>query len=349
MARRGEHFERIVAEFARELMPEAVVRFDARIPDVDTGTLRQADAWISYRLGDHIPINVLISCKDHARAMDVGEVETFAAEMRSLGATHGVLYSRSGFGDNAIMKARALSINCCRFFEDAPPEKPSELLLAAYAALPSYHLTVEPQGPDAPSHLLWRDVLPLRARLGESDASVAAVIEAASIGLFEYSDASGFDGSEQNGPQDARACVVIKSRSGCPPFRVTILIVWSWYSATLNAFRLHGSFNVSAPDFKGKATVPFLPLDGILGEAWQPSGPPPAQDHRTRFTLRGILWITQQCLRNELASRSVFAGGVWSFPDPTVQCTPRSLGGPLAQALPRPGLTIEAEFGRSLR
>lgn len=349
MARRGEQFERAVAEFARELMPEAVVQFDARVPDIDTGTLRQADAWISYRLGDHIPIQVLVSCKDHARVMDVGEVETFAAEMRSLGATHGVLYSRSGFGENAIKKAKALSISCCRFFENAPPEKPSELLLSAYAALPSFHLTVEPLGPDAPSHLLWRDVLPLRARVGESDESVAGIIEAASIGLFEYTDASGFEGSVQSCPQDARVRVMVRPLSGCPPFRVTILIVWSWHTATLDAFRLHGSFNVSAPDFKGKATLPFLPLDGIMGEGWQRSGPPPAQDHRTRLTLRGILWITQQCLRTELASRSVFAGGMWSFPDPTVLGLPRSLGGPLTQAQPQLGLTLKAEFGRPPR
>ncbi|MFO0834410.1 MAG: restriction endonuclease [Phycisphaerales bacterium] len=350
LARRGEQFERVVYEFARELMPEAVVQFDVKVPDVQTGTLRQADAWITLRLGDHIPMSILVSCKDHSRPLDIGEAETFAAEMRSLGATQGVLYSRSGFTEPAVAKARASGVSCCRFFDDAPPEKPSELLLSAYVALPGFFFHVEAKGGEAPPELLWRDVLSLHTRIGQDTAPIAAVIEAASIGLFNHSDASGANGLVHHGPEDARADFELQPVTGCPPFRISMYIVWAWYYATLNAFRLVGSFNVTAPDFKGKARVPAVPLDGgPLGDGWESCPKPPASDPRARITLRAIGLLPQQLLYRTLAARSVFASGPCSFPAPTAPDIPAMLGGVFQQTAPRPGFTIEADFGRTDR
>lgn len=69
-----------------------------------SGAAARGGAEPEARLGDHIPMSILVSCKDHSRPLDIGEAEMFAAEMRSLGATQGVLYSRSGFTLRAIAR-----------------------------------------------------------------------------------------------------------------------------------------------------------------------------------------------------------------------------------------------------
>jgi hypothetical protein len=64
VTRPGKAFEKAVYAFARKLDPNADVIFDAKIPDRDTGKMRQCDVWINAKFGGHWPISILVSCKD---------------------------------------------------------------------------------------------------------------------------------------------------------------------------------------------------------------------------------------------------------------------------------------------
>ena len=56
--------------------------------------------------------------------MDQQDIDAFHGEFISSGAQLGVIYSYSGFGPNAIEKAKVLKISCCRLFEDETPDIP---------------------------------------------------------------------------------------------------------------------------------------------------------------------------------------------------------------------------------
>ena len=124
MARRGEDFERAVHAFVQTLDPTAKVLFDHKVCDRDTGTFRQCDVWIEARFGRHLPMSILVSCKDHARKLDIGEIGTFCDEVRSTSATMGVIFSRAGFTKQALDKAKVNRLACCRLYQGEPADLP---------------------------------------------------------------------------------------------------------------------------------------------------------------------------------------------------------------------------------
>lgn len=132
----GFGFERAVYEFASRLDPKAEVLFDHKVPDRDTGTLRQCDVWINAQFGGHIPISILVSCKDHGRKLDVGDIGNFCDEVRSTRASTGVIYARNGFTQPALEKAKANGLSCCRLYMNEPGELPESLAMPCFLSNP---------------------------------------------------------------------------------------------------------------------------------------------------------------------------------------------------------------------
>jgi hypothetical protein len=71
MGNKGKDFEHAVFAMLQALGPDAKIYFDHKIPDRDTGTSRQCDAWIEGLFLDHFPIKYLISCKDKSRKLNI--------------------------------------------------------------------------------------------------------------------------------------------------------------------------------------------------------------------------------------------------------------------------------------
>lgn len=123
----GKAFERAVYEFARSLSPDAEVIPDHKPRDVHTRRKRQADVWINYKVGGHIPLKILVSCKDWRRKVGEPDIDKFSGEITAYSASAGVIYSRSGFAKPALVKAEALGVTCCRLYDrrtraaDLPP------------------------------------------------------------------------------------------------------------------------------------------------------------------------------------------------------------------------------------
>jgi hypothetical protein len=109
-------FERAVARFLAALDPSASVTHDASIPDKDTGDPRQRDVWIETEVMRQFPVRILVSCKRWSTKLDIQDLDAFIGEWRSSGAQVGVVYSLSGFTENALKKATSLGISCCRLF-----------------------------------------------------------------------------------------------------------------------------------------------------------------------------------------------------------------------------------------
>lgn len=133
----GYGFERAVYDFAKKLDNNAEVLFDHKVLDRDTDTLRQCDVWINARFGGHFPISILVSCKDHGRKLDVGDIGSFCDEVRSTRASTGVIYARGGFTQPALKKATANGLSCCRLFLNEHGELPKSVQLYCFLSNPA--------------------------------------------------------------------------------------------------------------------------------------------------------------------------------------------------------------------
>jgi hypothetical protein len=119
------------------------VDFDCKIPDKDTGKLRQADAWIVTKIAGHIPISILLSCKDYKRKLNVSHIGTFLSEIDSTSASTGVIYSSSGFSNAALKKAKVNGISCCQLFRGKPASLPPKLFYHSYVCKPRIALMLD--------------------------------------------------------------------------------------------------------------------------------------------------------------------------------------------------------------
>lgn len=318
MARAGKDFEKAVEAFCRHLDPNADCQFDVRVLDRDTGTPRQVDGWITLRpLGGHVAVSMLVSCKDHARPIDIQGVESCSAEMRSTGAAYGILYSRSGFSESAIAKGRALNIACCKLFTNQPPEVPAELFVEVFAAYPCYTMTAQARG-EYDRQLRWHHFLkhPFLADPSIRYPAAHAICMTMSA-LFQRAASST---SAATGHDSLIEQIEVRE-AAFPPFDVHLALDWAWYTCKLNAYRISGSINYTDGAFTGSTTFPLLPLDRAPPSTqWTPCPPPVAPTSSLRHTLTVIAFpLPDDLLRATRAKRlfdnSLVRIGALQMPD----------------------------------
>ena len=103
-----EKFEKTVAHYLKSLDPNAEVIHNTKTVDTDTGQLRQRDVWIqSYVRGNQV--KTLVSCKFWKNKLDVSDIDTFVCEFNARDANIGVIYAKSGFTKNAVLKKNLIS------------------------------------------------------------------------------------------------------------------------------------------------------------------------------------------------------------------------------------------------
>src|SRR5260221_6570923 len=144
-----KQFELAVAQFLQALDPAAKVRHDVTIPDFDTGEPRQRDVWIEVNVCQHIPITILVSCKRYRTKLNEKHIDDFIGEIRSASANKGVLYSFTGFTNQAIAKATRTKISCCRLYDNQPADLPSLLLFPSlFICKPAFRLGLSSNFPE---------------------------------------------------------------------------------------------------------------------------------------------------------------------------------------------------------
>lgn len=103
-------FEKLVASMESVLLPRgAVVKHPDRIPDIDTGELREVDASIRYSVGS-VLLLITIECRKRAKKDDVTWIEQLTQKQRSIGAAKTIAVSESGFTEPAHRKAKLKGI-----------------------------------------------------------------------------------------------------------------------------------------------------------------------------------------------------------------------------------------------
>ncbi|MGA1796862.1 MAG: restriction endonuclease, partial [bacterium] len=123
-----EKFEIAVANFVKALDSSARVTHDAKLPDIHSKTIRQRDVWVEAKVCQHFPVKILISCKRKKRILNQQDIDAFNGERISSGAQLGVIYSFSGFTNNALEKGKTLGISCCMIFDNEPTNIPENIV-----------------------------------------------------------------------------------------------------------------------------------------------------------------------------------------------------------------------------
>lgn len=267
----GYGFERAVYDFASRLDPKAEVLFDHKVPDKDTGTPRQCDVWINANFGNHIPISILISCKDHGRKLDVGDIGNFCDEVRSTRATTGVIYSRSGFTKPALEKAKANSLSCCRLYLNEPGELPESLQMPCFLSNPRIGLVIKSSLgiPRISLGVPLREIFKIPVNLPNGRTS--SVVDTILSRFYELSREAMTEAKEADRlPKEW----YMEDHLGEPEteFFCTIFLSGSWkhYRSLAKATLLNGSYCLNNDSYSGWfISPPIHAYNAIPGEEWE--------------------------------------------------------------------------------
>jgi len=257
----GLEFEEAVFRFAKTLDFRAEVLFNHSISDRDTGEPRQCDVWINAKFGGHWPISILISCKAHKRKLHAGDIGAFCDEVRSTSANYGVIYSRSGFSEPALLKAKTNGLSCCRLYKDEHADIPNSVVFEQFACYPRIRLDIV----NCASGILdkWNDIFSIK----DDSKTVLELINAAYIA----NEKAAIDESMVSGGFPATWQVELEIPLGAgAPLKIRIAGSWKKYRARIEATLLNGSYCISNDSFNG--TIVGASIDtwsDSPGEAWE--------------------------------------------------------------------------------
>lgn len=264
----GRDFEVAVYAFLKALSPDARVFFDHELRERDTASARsfRADAWIEARIGGHLPVTVLVSCKDYKRAVDIGHMRTFVGEVGSVGASTGVIYSRNGFTAAAIEKAERHGLSCCQLFEGVPPSVPEQLLFP-HSYLCRSNLRLHLIDRNSVSEIgKWGQLFDLRIGPAGPSCTVADVLTDSYAALEEAAV-----GDNRRVPRNAERDIrVTLCDAAGTEVRLRLELSWVVYQARVTAHMLNGSYCVQASHFVGTQFGPSIDMHSIHpGPGWE--------------------------------------------------------------------------------
>jgi hypothetical protein len=243
-------FERAVARFIAAAGPEASVTHNAIIPDEHTGRPRQRDVWIEFKLCGHYPCKALASCKCLGRKLHEQDIDHFNGEFLSSGAQVGIVYSKEGYNDGAIEKARKLGFHCCRLYRDQPPEIPTHLISSIYLFQPCCTTLMTGEAGDRPlTH--WKDAL----ALPHHDTTV---LEALAVKYTEFQKMVNLKDTWRKAKEGEECFVQATDARG--PLFVGIRTFYKVWQAKAEYMLLDGSYNFSSDEFQGQQKAPVIDM-----------------------------------------------------------------------------------------
>jgi Restriction endonuclease len=307
-----KEFERAVNTLLKSLLkddPNAKVRFDPPKTDRDTKRKQQVDCWIDYKVWGHIPITILVSCKDRGRAIDVGEIRTFIQEIADAGASTGAMYSRSGFTKDAVAKASTHGIGCFQLWRNRPADQPIIELYRKYWCWDSVCTPIVQPGDAGFPPKTWDEFFNFSIILGGNELSIGdhleealrrgkeqAIEEAKKIAKFEF-------------PNDF-LCTIDLADSPSRSTRILVGCRWLRYRSKLSASLLNGSFCVSTGEFVGTESMAFPVTYPPPASDWEFLPTNPEKDSSVKtflFTKKSAGLIAE--LKKSLAGKAIPANG----------------------------------------
>jgi hypothetical protein len=110
----SKKFEKLTAEIFAQLQGKqeyTSIEHDVKLPG-KYGP-RQIDVLIRGKIGP-IEILTIIECKDINKNLSISYIDELDSKMKDVSAHKAIIVARKGFSKNALKKARALGISCCK-------------------------------------------------------------------------------------------------------------------------------------------------------------------------------------------------------------------------------------------
>lgn len=258
----GSEFEEAVFRFAKTLDPHAQVLFNHSVPDRDTGEPRQCDVWINAKFGGHWPLSILVSCKDHKRKLHSGDIGTFRDEIRSTGASTGVIYSRTGFTKPALRKAQASGFPCCRLYQHEPADIPGSFYFEQFACSSQIGLNFIEMFPDDTS-VTWDDIFSIKHREGTVLDLICKVVDDTERNAIDQIKTTA------SFPADWAMDIQLSDNDSSASIKIRVIGHWKKYKARLEATLLDGSYCLTDKSFQGTQFGPWIDTQSTHpGDAW---------------------------------------------------------------------------------
>jgi hypothetical protein len=233
---------------------------DAILPDRDTGLPRQRDVWIEWKLFGHYPCKALVSCTYWSQPLDQQDIDHFRGEFLGTEANVGIIYSREGFNDNAIAKAKALGFHCCRLYRDQPPEIPEHLFLTFYLFNPSCQLFMTGEAGDR-QLVNWKDALAL-------PCGTTTVLVGLAVKYTQFQKMVSLKDSWRKAREGEAYHAEVTD--GGPPLFVGLRMNYKVYRAKSEYTLLDGSYNCTAGDFQGSQKSPVIDMHNFSPDpSWE--------------------------------------------------------------------------------
>lgn len=271
-------FEISVAEFISKIGHGAKVTHDAKIPDVHTDFSRQRDVWVEWDFGGHFPARALISCKYYSSVLDQQDIDHFNGEFISSGAQIGIVYSKSGFNDRALQKAKVLNFHCCQLLEDEAPSIPDAFTFAmAYCFRPQIIFRLTGNVHEC-GFKTWND--PFSYEIHNQKIKAILIDE-----LKRYFALS--DGGEKWGYTHEIYERVLCFRDDVKEdFDVYLQIKQDAYMAKVEFIRASGSYNLTHNKFIGSQSTPWVDTrSSHPGDGWEKVSSWPASQPNNTIVL----------------------------------------------------------------
>lgn len=197
-------------------------------------------------------MRIFVSCKDLNRNINELDVDHFLGELMSSKAHVGVLYSGSGFAQQAIEKARVLGITCCRLYQHEPPDVPEILFFTTYVWRRTAQFIVV-EGLDRQPSTLWRELFDLVDKdgtlLDKLVSACATATERAGSGIYE---------GQMRPDMLSIANLTFASMPTFGDFKVQVTHRWRLYRAKQRSHALSGAHLATEGTFLGSILSPAI-------------------------------------------------------------------------------------------
>lgn len=265
MAKAWRKFEQAVATFLSALDPAAKVRHNVYLKDRHHGKRRQRDIVVDAKLGGHIPISFLVSCKKYKRQLNSADIDHFNGELISSGANKGIVYCSGGFNANAIAKAKHLGISCCQLFTTEPAQLPDQIFLHQYYSVSqlSFNFTGRCQ---TESKALFGDLYAYSMPNGSLvlDQLVDFAAAAAARSILPENTLRGIPVTLVDSWKFKR------DEAPAAQMEFTVQVGWKTFRAKIEAFLINGSYSITDSNFVGNQIGPAINIiDSHPGPDWE--------------------------------------------------------------------------------
>lgn len=249
-------FELAVTELLTALDKNAKVTHDVSIPDKDTGKPRQRDIWVEATVCS-FKMTIYVSCKNYNKKLDQQDIDAVIGELISSGANKGIIFSKLGFTEDAILKASKKDIECCSLVNSNNHKKiiPESLIIKQYAQ--KAHINYYLNGISNKEQVK----VFLNSKYKESNRINSDII---SEYFKELENESLLNNSVPLSKKLLFTCSEFENK-----IQITLQLDWIYYFSNLTGYYINGFYKFRDTKFEGEIIFPIINKNNPhLGPDW---------------------------------------------------------------------------------